>query len=122
VSACVTLLSLQAKGSVKCIPHFITRQQLGKKVPAAMTILKLSFSIGSCRIKVSDKFSPELYVYVSNQNTEKYDYLEKDGHKKKKGGVSLPLIFNHEKYNIKLTSNFLIEIIAVHIPFKFTYL
>jgi hypothetical protein len=34
-SACVSLLSLLSKGSVKCIPPFIPRQRLGKQVPSA---------------------------------------------------------------------------------------
>jgi hypothetical protein len=35
VSACVSFLLLQGKGSVKCNPPFIARQRLGKSVPAA---------------------------------------------------------------------------------------
>jgi hypothetical protein len=35
VSVCVSLISLQGNGSVKCIPPFGARQRLGKHVPAA---------------------------------------------------------------------------------------
>jgi hypothetical protein len=34
VSVCVSLLSLQGNCSVKCIPHFVAKQCLGKHVPA----------------------------------------------------------------------------------------
>jgi hypothetical protein len=36
VSICVSLLSWQGNGSVKCIPPFGAKQQLGKHIPTAM--------------------------------------------------------------------------------------
>jgi hypothetical protein len=49
-SICISLLSLLGNGSVKCIPHFIARQWLGKHITAATNtrICWTLVSVGLC--------------------------------------------------------------------------
>jgi hypothetical protein len=46
VSACISLLSLLSKGSVKCILPFTARQRLGKEAPAPKTLRNNRRNVG----------------------------------------------------------------------------
>jgi hypothetical protein len=60
VSLCVTLLSLQGNGSVKCLTPFGARQRLGKHVPAATNTRNNRGTIGGvifCAVRALSKGS-----------------------------------------------------------------
>jgi hypothetical protein len=95
------MLSEESVG-LSVYPPIVTRQQLGKDIPQERRFLNLSFSMRflSYQEKVSDKFFPQLIVLVSNPSTVKYDYPEKDGHKKRRV-IFFCQLFLTMIYNVK---------------------
>jgi hypothetical protein len=79
VSVCISLPSLQGKGSVKCIPSFIVRQQLGKHIPWQRGIVRgIGFytvheSKGSRRLVLERTF---FFPYILNSSTQISHYLK----------------------------------------------